>query len=170
MPLGSGSPFDAVAQELRWVAWRNELRSGKMTKVPYAPNGKKAKADDPATWGTRAEAEARAAKLVNGQGELAVDREVEQSEISFPALQLKPNANGPDIFRPFCPIKRPLFQGARLQETGSGIAVCMVVASSIPTVPLPAPPMRRHANLPNHRCRWACGRSALDAPMARERR
>jgi hypothetical protein len=31
--------------------------------------------------------------------ELAVDREVEQSEISFPALQLKPNANGPDIFR-----------------------------------------------------------------------
>ena len=68
MPLGSGTPFDAVAQELRWVAWRNELRGVKMTKVPYAPNGKKAKADNPATWGTRAEAEARAAKLVNGQG------------------------------------------------------------------------------------------------------
>jgi hypothetical protein len=31
--------------------------------------------------------------------ELAVDRKVEQGEISFPALQLKPNPNGPDIFR-----------------------------------------------------------------------
>src|ERR1700737_2198677 len=31
--------------------------------------------------------------------ELAVDREVEQGKISFPALQLKPNPNGPDIFR-----------------------------------------------------------------------
>jgi hypothetical protein len=30
--------------------------------------------------------------------ELAVDREVEQGKISFPALQLKPNPNGPDIF------------------------------------------------------------------------
>ena len=31
--------------------------------------------------------------------ELAVDRKIEQGEISFPALQLKPNPNGPDIFR-----------------------------------------------------------------------
>ena len=31
--------------------------------------------------------------------ELAVDREVEQGKISLPALQLKPNPNGPDIFR-----------------------------------------------------------------------
>jgi hypothetical protein len=31
--------------------------------------------------------------------ELAVGREVEQGKISFPALQLKPNPNGPDIFR-----------------------------------------------------------------------
>jgi hypothetical protein len=40
----------------------------------------------------------------------------------------------------------------------------------IPTVPLPARPMRRHANLPNDRFRRACGRSALGAPMARQRR
>jgi predicted P-loop ATPase len=60
--------LNALAGEPRWVAWRNELRGGKPTKVPYAPNGKRAKADDPATWGTRAEAEARAAKIVNGQG------------------------------------------------------------------------------------------------------
>jgi hypothetical protein len=31
--------------------------------------------------------------------ELAVDRKVEQGEISFPTVQLKPNSNGPDLFR-----------------------------------------------------------------------
>ena len=61
-------PLDILAQEARWVAWRNELRGGKFTKVPYASNGQRAKADDPATWGTRAEAEARAKRIVNGQG------------------------------------------------------------------------------------------------------
>jgi putative DNA primase/helicase len=53
MPLGSGAPFDTFAQERRWVAWRYELRGGKLTKVPYAPFGGRAKAGDPSTWGTR---------------------------------------------------------------------------------------------------------------------
>jgi putative DNA primase/helicase len=62
-------PLEALAREARWVAWRNESRnSGKPTKVPYAPYGGTARADDPSTWGTRAEAEARATKIVNGQG------------------------------------------------------------------------------------------------------
>jgi predicted P-loop ATPase len=61
-------PLDALANEARWVAWRNELRGDKPTKVPYAPDGKKAKADDPSTWGTRKAAEARASGIVNGQG------------------------------------------------------------------------------------------------------
>jgi putative DNA primase/helicase len=60
--------LNALAQQPRWVAWRNELRGGKPTKVPYAPNGKKAKADDPSTWGTRSEAQARAKRIVNGRG------------------------------------------------------------------------------------------------------
>lgn len=49
----------------RWVAWQTEMRQpGKPpTKVPYAPNGRKAMADKPATWGTYADAEARAALL-----------------------------------------------------------------------------------------------------------
>jgi predicted P-loop ATPase len=63
-----GMPLDAFAHEARWVAWRSEPRGCKVTKVPYAPTGRRAKADDPATWGTRAEAEARAKKIVNGQG------------------------------------------------------------------------------------------------------
>jgi hypothetical protein len=60
--------LDAFAGELRWVAWRNETRGGKPTKVPYAADGRKAKADDPSTWGTRKAAEARASRIVNGLG------------------------------------------------------------------------------------------------------
>jgi len=43
-----------VPQELRdrhqWIVWRNELRYGKPTKVPYQVNGRHAKTNDPATW------------------------------------------------------------------------------------------------------------------------
>jgi hypothetical protein len=68
------SAFDCLAAAPRWVAWRNERRgaagqSGKPTKVPYSPvGGGKAKADAPATWGTRVAAEERARRLINGQG------------------------------------------------------------------------------------------------------
>jgi hypothetical protein len=62
------SALDPLAEEPRWVAWRNEKRGEeKLTKVPYGPNGGKAKTDDPATWGTRAAAATTAAKLANGQ-------------------------------------------------------------------------------------------------------
>jgi hypothetical protein len=60
--------FAPLAEEPRWVAWRNEDRGGKATKVPHDPNGGRAKADDPTTWGTRAEAEAKAAEIVKEQG------------------------------------------------------------------------------------------------------
>jgi hypothetical protein len=62
------SAFDSLADEPRWVAWRSELRGGKPTKIPYAPRGGKAKADDPSTWGSRAAAEACAARIVNDSG------------------------------------------------------------------------------------------------------
>ena len=48
--------------------------------------------------------------------ELAVDREVGMAQTSF------------GLRGRFWPIKRPLFQGARLQGTGNGIAVCMVAS------------------------------------------
>jgi predicted P-loop ATPase len=66
--LRNATALDALAEEPRWVAWRNEPRgkSGKPTKVPYAPDGGKAKANDVSTWGTRSEAEARARLIVNG--------------------------------------------------------------------------------------------------------
>jgi hypothetical protein len=68
------SALDPFAELPRWVAWRNELRinarpGDKPTKVPYAATGDgRARADVPATWGTRAAAEERAARLINGQG------------------------------------------------------------------------------------------------------
>jgi Family of unknown function (DUF5906) len=64
------SALAPLAQTPRWVAWCNEKRGdqGKPTKVPYAPHGGKAKADNPATWGTRSAAEAAAAKLTNRLG------------------------------------------------------------------------------------------------------
>lgn len=66
---GTGLALTTLAEHVRWVTWRNELRNGKPTKVPYSPrNDRKAKADDPTTWGTRAEAEAAVPRLVNGTG------------------------------------------------------------------------------------------------------
>jgi hypothetical protein len=67
------SVFAGMATQRRWIAWRNEPRADvkgnlKVTKVPYSPMGGKAQADDPGTWGTRLQAEACAAKIVNGQG------------------------------------------------------------------------------------------------------
>ena len=54
-----------LAAAPRWVAWQTEDRAGKPTKLPYSPvnGGGKARADKPATWGTRSQADARAAKL-----------------------------------------------------------------------------------------------------------
>ena len=38
-----------------WVLWRLEERNGRITKVPYQTNGRRASATDPATWTTRHE-------------------------------------------------------------------------------------------------------------------
>ena len=65
----SARAFNPFNFNLRWVAWKNEPRDGKLTKVPYSPHtGHEAKADDPRTWNTRSAAEARARNIVNGKG------------------------------------------------------------------------------------------------------
>jgi hypothetical protein len=64
--------LDAFAEMPRWVAWRNEVRKGKATKVPYSPHGGKAKTDDPSTWGSRAEAEGTAKQIANGSGGIGI--------------------------------------------------------------------------------------------------
>lgn len=56
--------LDAAPQ---WCAWREELRKGKLTKVPYSTPQIKAAADNPATWITRARAGAVAADLLSGK-------------------------------------------------------------------------------------------------------
>jgi predicted P-loop ATPase len=52
----------------RWVAWQTQDRNGKPSKVPHAPGGSLAKADDPGTWAARLEAESRAAALPRPYG------------------------------------------------------------------------------------------------------
>ena len=47
-----------LTERNQWVCWRLEIRDGNKTKVPYQPNGRKAEADDPATWSTHEECEA----------------------------------------------------------------------------------------------------------------
>ncbi len=66
----TGDALATLWDEPRWVAWRGEVPVGRdtVTKVPYAPDGRKAKADDPSTWGTRVEAAARAELIINGHG------------------------------------------------------------------------------------------------------
>lgn len=34
----------------QWSLWKREIKDGKPGKVPYQPNGKKAKSNDPSTW------------------------------------------------------------------------------------------------------------------------
>jgi hypothetical protein len=60
--------FAALLDEPRWLAWREEERDGKPTKVPYAAHGQvRGSATDPATWGTHAAAAARARQLDDGR-------------------------------------------------------------------------------------------------------
>ena len=46
--------FDNVPQEykdhVQWVLWKTITRAGRLTKVPYRPNGIEADSSDPATW------------------------------------------------------------------------------------------------------------------------
>lgn len=81
MPDGSFNrpvTLATLADRPRWVAWQTEGRglTGKPTKVPYAPDGRKALANDPRSWGTRAEAKFRADLLPKPFGEGGVGIEL----------------------------------------------------------------------------------------------
>jgi hypothetical protein len=47
--------IDDLKLQRRWVLWKLDVVGGKQTKVPYQPNGRKAMANNPATWSTFAE-------------------------------------------------------------------------------------------------------------------
>ena len=46
--------IDKIPNELKqlkqWCAWKQELKEGKETKIPYQPSGKKASSTDSSTW------------------------------------------------------------------------------------------------------------------------
>jgi KaiC/GvpD/RAD55 family RecA-like ATPase len=41
---------EEVRQISNWVLWRSEVVNGRKTKIPYQPNGRKAKSNDSSTW------------------------------------------------------------------------------------------------------------------------
>jgi hypothetical protein len=62
-----------LQEQRRWVCWKLETVKGKQTKVPYQPKGRKAMANNRATWHTYAECAAVASRfsgigLVLGDG------------------------------------------------------------------------------------------------------
>lgn len=63
--LAGSVTLATLAPVPRWVAWQTEDRGdGKPpTKVPYAPDGRKARANAPRTWGTRDQAEVQHRRL-----------------------------------------------------------------------------------------------------------
>jgi primase-polymerase (primpol)-like protein len=40
----------ALKRRRQWVLWKTVLRGGKPTKVPFQPNGREARSNDPETW------------------------------------------------------------------------------------------------------------------------
>jgi hypothetical protein len=52
----------------QWVAWRNEMRNGKITKVPYCSATRQAEADDASTWLPHDQAVLISEAIVNGSG------------------------------------------------------------------------------------------------------
>ena len=64
----SGISLSDLAAAPQWVAWRNDLRDDKPTKVPYCAPNRQAKADDPSTWLTHDRAVAMADVIDNGAG------------------------------------------------------------------------------------------------------
>ena len=52
----------------QWVAWRNDLRAGKSSKVPYCAPGQQAESDKPSTWLTHDNAAAVAETIVHETG------------------------------------------------------------------------------------------------------
>lgn len=55
--------IEELKAQRRWVLWRLQEVHGKMTKVPYQPSGRKAMANNRATWHTYAECAALAAQF-----------------------------------------------------------------------------------------------------------
>lgn len=51
----SSLSISQLKEQRRWMLWKLETIGGKQTKVPYQPSGRKAMANNPATWHTHAD-------------------------------------------------------------------------------------------------------------------
>jgi putative DNA primase/helicase len=57
-----------LVSDPQWVAWRSEMRDGKLTKLPYFTAQRLAESDNPSTWLPHDQAAAVAKVIVNGTG------------------------------------------------------------------------------------------------------
>jgi hypothetical protein len=57
-----------LIDQQQWVAWRNEQRNSKPTKVPYIAPNRRAEADAPTTWLCHDDAAGLAKEIANGHG------------------------------------------------------------------------------------------------------
>jgi primase-polymerase (primpol)-like protein len=81
MNMSAALTLNDLATAPLWVAWRNEMRDGRRTKVPYNPrSGQRAESNNANSWATRGEAEdwvalhgANGIGLVLGDDRIGID-------------------------------------------------------------------------------------------------
>src|ERR1700733_9654378 len=87
-----------LAEKPNWICWRNEMRHGRPTKIPYAPKtGTMARSNDPRTWTDLATAQKVSRRYTGigfvfrageGLAGIDIDKCVKDGEISPVALQI----------------------------------------------------------------------------------
>jgi hypothetical protein len=143
-PVPSAPPLPLtlalLADAPRWVAWQTENRmdiKGKLTptKVPYAPDGGKAHADKPHTWGTRAAADRRAAKLPKPFGLGGVGIELgDIGERMLGGIDLDSCRDAAGTFQPWAAaVINRLASYTEVSPSGTGAKVFFTVASEAVT-------------------------------------
>lgn len=63
-PCPAKQDWAAISEARLWVAWREDLRNGKPTKVPYCSAQRMARANDPESWLTRDRAQGLAKAIL----------------------------------------------------------------------------------------------------------
>jgi hypothetical protein len=149
--------LDSLAHLPRWIPWREEMRKGKPVKVPYSAQGRgEGETDNPATWGTRAQAEARAKTLLNGSrkggigivmGELA-----DGSDRSLGGIDLDTCRDAAGAFTPWAnEVRGRVYSYAEVSPSGTGAKAFFTYR------PKDLPALRAAMGSAQHRKSWKHG-------------
>jgi len=128
----------SLADLPRWVAWQTEDRNGKATKVPYdARKQRKAKANDPTTWGTRAQAEVTAGKLPKPYGIGGVGLELgsldgDNAGLNLAGIDLDTCRDDIGIFAPWAvEVLERFGTYAEISPSGTGCKLFFLVSAGV---------------------------------------